>query len=337
MLVKTTDPDNAATIPPSSRCPRSARCKLYILAAILSVVTFVYGLNLVYPLTKSLSKDVSKVNVPTTTAEDKDENGRIRYKHTRRKLPGCIIIGTRKAGTRALLTFLNLHPQIIAAKQEVHFFDDNYENGLEWYRKSMPYSFPEQITIEKTPAYFVTSEAPELIYKMNSSILLLLIVRDPVERAVSDYNQIMLKKQARNKPIATFEELAIDKKGNVNHTYNAIKRSVYAHYMARWLRYFPLKQIHIVSGEGLVDDPLPHIHDIEDFLGIDHRITKDNFYFNETRGFYCIRNETMEKCLNPSKGREHPPVRTEVMNKLRAYFRPYNEKFYDMVNKKFGW
>lgn len=55
---------------------------------------------------------------------------------------------------------LNLHPRIQKAAGEVHFFDrdENYIKGLEWYRKKMPHSFRGQITIEKSPSYFVTPE-----------------------------------------------------------------------------------------------------------------------------------------------------------------------------------
>lgn len=72
----------------------------------------------------------------------------------------CLIIGVRKCGTRALLEMLNLHPRIQKAAGEVHFFDrdENYLKGLEWYRKKMPHSFRGQITIEKSPSYFVTPE-----------------------------------------------------------------------------------------------------------------------------------------------------------------------------------
>lgn len=66
----------------------------------------------------------------------------------------------RKCGTRALLEMLYLHPRIQKAAGEVHFFDrdENYWKGLEWYRKKMPHSFRGQITIEKSPSYFVTPE-----------------------------------------------------------------------------------------------------------------------------------------------------------------------------------
>ena len=53
----------------------------------------------------------------------------------------------------------------------------------------MPYSRPDQLTIEKTPAYFHTPSVPQRIHDMNSSVKLILLVRDPVKRAVSDFIQ----------------------------------------------------------------------------------------------------------------------------------------------------
>lgn len=92
--------------------------------------------------------------------EDGDDVGRVRFPRTSRRLPQCLIIGVRKCGTRALLEMLFLHPRVQKAAGEVHFFDrdDNYSRGLEWYRKKMPHSFPHQVTIEKSPSYFVTPE-----------------------------------------------------------------------------------------------------------------------------------------------------------------------------------
>ena len=52
----------------------------------------------------------------------------------RRRCPQVIIIGAKKAGTRALLEFLGVHPDVRAVGPEVHFFDKNYHRGYEWYR-----------------------------------------------------------------------------------------------------------------------------------------------------------------------------------------------------------
>ncbi|KAL6740035.1 hypothetical protein Aduo_013424 [Ancylostoma duodenale] len=51
-----------------------------------------------------------------------------------KKFPSAIIVGVKKAGTRALLEFLRLNPNIRAPGPEVHFFDKNYHKGLDWYR-----------------------------------------------------------------------------------------------------------------------------------------------------------------------------------------------------------
>lgn len=74
---------------------------------------------------------------------------RLRIRGTQRRLPQALIIGVRKCGTRALIEMLNLHPHIQKNGIEMHFFDDDerYANGLEWYRKKMPYSFDNQVSV----------------------------------------------------------------------------------------------------------------------------------------------------------------------------------------------
>ncbi|MGH0125626.1 UNVERIFIED_CONTAM: hypothetical protein FKN15_048961 [Acipenser sinensis] len=51
-----------------------------------------------------------------------------------KKLPQAVIIGVKKGGTRALLEFLRIHPDVRAVGAEPHFFDRFYDKGLEWYR-----------------------------------------------------------------------------------------------------------------------------------------------------------------------------------------------------------
>ncbi|GBL97033.1 Heparan sulfate glucosamine 3-O-sulfotransferase 2 [Araneus ventricosus] len=51
-----------------------------------------------------------------------------------KRLPQALIIGVKKCGTRALLEFLRVHPDVRASGPETHFFDRHYQRGLEWYR-----------------------------------------------------------------------------------------------------------------------------------------------------------------------------------------------------------
>ncbi|CAL4135133.1 unnamed protein product, partial [Meganyctiphanes norvegica] len=110
----------------------------------------------------------------------------------KQRLPTAIIIGVGKCGTDALRDMLSMHPNIVAATSEIHYFNNNnhYRLGLEWYRKLMPLSYEDQITIEKTPHYFTSTEAPKRMFKYNSTIRLLLVVKDPVTRALSHYAHI---------------------------------------------------------------------------------------------------------------------------------------------------
>ena len=124
-----------------------------------------------------------------------------------RQLPRLLIIGVRKGGTRALLEMLHLHPQIAMVPFEVHFFDKNerYRRGLDWYREQMPTSDENQLTVEKTPSYYVTPEVPERVYAMNPHVQLVLIVRDPVTRLLSDFVQIETSRAAQGLANRTFQ------------------------------------------------------------------------------------------------------------------------------------
>ena len=256
------------------------------------------------------------------------------------RLPQTIIVGIRKCGTRALLEFLSIHPDICHAHDEMHFFDrgDRYALGLEWYRKQMPPSHPNQITIEKTPGYFIAPHAPSLIHNMNNSIRLLIIVRNPVTRIISDYTQSYFNHVNRNMTYTPFEDLIIDPKtGDIRTLYKPTWISMYyLHYM-HWLDVFNHSQIHLVDGDNLVENPTPELNKIETFLGLKHQISMEHFYLNKTRGFYCIKKDNESRCLNPSKGRPHPSIRPRVLHKLYKFFKPLNEKFFKISGHYLDW
>ncbi|ALC42072.1 Hs3st-A [Drosophila busckii] len=358
------------------------------------------------------------VNQPQLSHPMVFPSSRVHFSKTSRRLPQALIIGVRKCGTRALLEMLYLHPRIQKAGGEVHFFDrdENYLKGLDWYRKKMPHSFRGQITIEKSPSYFVSPEVPERVRAMNASIKLLLIVREPVTRAISDYTQLrshaatailpladsspptppaaaagsgygpstaartklqsargydnalgsgaggketsQRTQRARRTVIGTttttaatptttlsaaqlagksFEELAIFPNGTVNEAYRPLSISMYHIHLHRWLEVFPREQLLVVNGDRLIEDPVSQLRRIEAFLGIEHRVKSEHFYFNETKGFYCLRYDNGDRCLRETKGRKHPHVDPVVVSKLRKFFAEYNQRFYELVGEDLGW
>ncbi|XP_019125721.2 heparan sulfate glucosamine 3-O-sulfotransferase 3B1b [Larimichthys crocea] len=255
-----------------------------------------------------------------------------------KKLPQAIIIGVKKGGTRALLEFLRVHPDIRAVGAEPHFFDRNYENGLEWYRELMPKTLEGQITMEKTPSYFVTREAPARISAMSRDTKLIVVVRDPVTRAISDYTQTLSKKP----DIPSFESLTFKNRttGLIDTSWSAIQIGIYAKHLDNWLQYFPMDQILFVSGERLISDPAGELGRVQDFLGLKRIITDKHFYFNQTKGFPCLKKaegSSKPHCLGKTKGRTHPNIDPEVVQRLRDFYRPFNMKFYQMTGHNFGW
>ena len=247
----------------------------------------------------------------------------------------------KKCGTRALLEFLRLHPNVRAAGSEIHFFDRYYNNGYEWYRRKMPLTNPNQITVEKTPSYWITKEAPQRISKMNQTIKLLIIVRDPVTRAISDYTQSTSKRMGMKK----FESMVFINDSSsriVNRFWTPIKLGIYVKFLKSWLRYFKLSQLLFISGERLILNPAVEMERVQHFLRLQTVIDANYFYFNETKGFPCVRkyflrNSNYTRCLGKTKGRSHPEINETIIHRLRDFYRPFNEHFFQLVNFDFGW
>lgn len=278
----------------------------------------------------------------------------------KKRFPGVIIIGVKKGGTRALLEMLKLHPQVCACGPEMHFFDRYHSKGLAWYRDKMPLCYGNELSVEKTPSYFVTNGVASDMFNysksLNLTLRLLVIVRDPTRRAISDYTQNLHKSPMKRSPrklFSTFEDLALRESSNgsveVNLRWGAIKIGVYSKHLKRWYNYFKPEQIHVVSGEALIKEPFDETRKVERFLGLPSFIRRDHFVYNETKGFYCFdrslsyRNNAADnaslplRCLGTSKGRSHAKVSKATEKLLRDFYRPHNEELYRMVGRDFGW
>ncbi|KAH9490433.1 Heparan sulfate glucosamine 3-O-sulfotransferase 5 [Bulinus truncatus] len=253
----------------------------------------------------------------------------------KRRFPKAIIIGAGKCGTRALLEFLTIHPYIVTANSEVHFFDldENFKKGFLWYKSHMPLSFSNQITIEKTPSYIWSERAAHEIYKLNKNMKLILIVKDPVVRVISQ----AIRSSPEN-PEAMFirEHDGVLRIANESHT---VDWGVYVKYIKMWLKVFPKSQLHIIESSQFITDPASEIQKLEQFLGIPHMITDKNFYYNQSKGFYCMRPFHTDAiiCLSSGKGIPHPKINPIFEKLLYAYYSPHNEELFKLLGRKYDW
>ncbi|XP_078000534.1 heparan sulfate glucosamine 3-O-sulfotransferase 1-like [Glandiceps talaboti] len=244
----------------------------------------------------------------------------------RKHIPDVIIGGAKKCGTGALTAFLSYHPSVAMTRGEVHYFDNNYSKGIHWYLQKMPVSTPDQLVIEGTPKYLIKPGIPQKVYKdISPKTKIVFIFCDPVYRAVSDYVHERKMNTDGYTIKKTFEASVLDTKGTLVRDNKLISTGVYIQYLQNWLQVFPSTQIHIVDGEVLKTDPSGELQSLETFLNITQFFTRDNFYFNKEKGFYCLR-KPKEKCLNKHKGRHHPKVRQEILEKLTDYYLPFNNQ-----------
>lgn len=205
-------------------------------------------------------------------------------------------------------------------------------------RELMPKSAEGQLTMEKTPSYYVTKEVPTRIYTMSKDTKLIVVVRNPVTRAISDYTQTRSKKP----DIPSFESLTFKNisAGLIDTAWSAVQIGMYAKHLERWLQHFPMEQLLFVSGERLISDPAGEMARVQDFLGLRRVVTEKHFHFNPAKGFPCLKRpegNSKPHCLGKTKGRTHPNIDPEVVQRLRDFYKPFNSRFYQLTGHDFGW
>ncbi|XP_070537031.1 heparan sulfate glucosamine 3-O-sulfotransferase 1-like [Ptychodera flava] len=267
----------------------------------------------------------------------------------KKRLPGVLTVGVKKCGTGALRFFMNSHPQVMfGVDVEAHYFDRNYDKNIEWYIQKMPYTTQDQISTEKTPFYFVSADVPRRIFEdISPDVKIIMVMCDPVNRAISDFVQVSevlkssdMKRIAIVSPMyrlkATFEDNVIKPDGTINVHTPLIDVGLYIKHIRRWLEYFSLRQILVIDGEELKKEPYMELKKIENFLNLSPHFTKDHFYFDTEKGFFCLRLP-MRECLPEGKGRHHPKINETVLLKLRKFFKPYDQELEFLLNRTFLW
>ena len=270
----------------------------------------------------------------------------------KKRLPSVICIGFERCGTDALSFFLSTHPGIKhTIPFSVYYWNYNKDKSISWYQSQMPMSSKHQATMEKTSSYVYDKNIPNQISLKQPDTRFILMVCDPVQRAMSDFLHIhtmnYITDVFEQRPLLslqeplpfvtnTFETSVVDNKGNLLLGNPILAHGLYEHYLQEWLKFFPLEQLLILDGTAFKANPLPALQEVENFLGIIPYFDKESIYFDDTKGFFC-RAKPIRGCLGVSTGRYHPPIDKAVEAKLRNYYRPYNERLEVMLGRKFPW
>lgn len=265
-----------------------------------------------------------------------------------KRFPKIMIVGFGKTGTKALYEALKLHPQVSGPYKEKRFFSKHYSLGLESYLRSLPNPPEGGFNSEKSPDYIIEPASPSRIISSASivginmhSLKFIVVLRDPINRAVSEYLEWNIQRKSLNRQrLPPFQEMVIDKTGNVDASQPFLNASCYAYHIHNWLKHFAKEQMCYVDGDMFVFDPLKELHLLEECLQLEHYFSEKNFTFDKERGFYCFQDPksvSNSLCMNKSKGRKHPYIPEHVVEMLRTYFQPWNNLLPNLIGRTITW
>lgn len=216
---------------------------------------------------------------------------------SRRALPGILVLGAIKAGTSSLFRWLVQHPQVAppaTGKKELRFFDTNYQRGVGWYRAQFPlaaklaeggYRGIERGArcIDATPNYLFHPLAPERAARVVPEARMLVLLRNPVDRALSHYAmnvRIGLEDLPLGEALAAEADRIAPSLEHIRaggtskellpyELFSYVSRGFYAEQLRRWYDVFPREQLLVLRSEDLFADPPAVGAQIVAFFGLD--------------------------------------------------------------------
>lgn len=213
-------------------------------------------------------------------------------------LPHFLVLGTQKGGTTSLHHLLGRHPEIYLPEvKEVHYFSQHFHQPLSWYADHYAQAQGWQRRGDITPFYLFHLEVPERIKAILPKALLIALLRDPVERTLSQYfhacrngyEELGLEAalEAEASRLEGAETVVSDPKSQhysyQKHSY--LSRSRYEQQLQRYQTCFKDKQLLLLRSEDLFAKPDTVWSQIIDFLGVEPiELPGDLPRFNAGRG-----------------------------------------------------
>ena len=213
-----------------------------------------------------------------------------------RMSPGFLICGVQRCGTTSMYRALSQHPAILKAvlHKGIHYFDTGYQNGPLWYQAHFPLrahatlvarrQHVNPLTFESSPYYVFHPLAASRIARDLPDVRIIVLLRDPVERAYSAYAH----ERARGFEIEDFETaLALEDRRlageeeriaadpsyySYSHQHHAyLRRGRYIEQLQRLEKFIGRDQLHVADSEDFFRDPVPTWREVIRFLRLPDR------------------------------------------------------------------
>lgn len=169
-------------------------------------------------------------------------------------------LGAQKSGTSWAYTCLYEHPEVCMPIKEIHFFSrPRYEKGITWYEQHFAACGVGKKKGEWSTSYLYSKETPERIREHYPEVKLLMILRNPIDRAYSQYRNAI---RAGEIPKDTTFEAFSEREESV------YAQGLYAAQIEHYLKFFKREQMLILIYEDIRKDPVAFMRTIHEFLGI---------------------------------------------------------------------
>ncbi|KRA83610.1 sulfotransferase family protein [Altererythrobacter sp. Root672] len=175
--------------------------------------------------------------------------------------PAFIVIGAAKAATTWIQMQLQANPAIFMPDPEPHFFSREFEKSLEFYESFFSGRPATGALIgEKSADYLSHDQAAERIAAMLPKVRLVVQLRDPVERAYSDYKMLFRRGTVRGQPEEYLSSLD-------NPQPRFLNDGLYGEHLSRWLDHFDREQIFAFRFEDVERDPEQVVRSTSQHIG----------------------------------------------------------------------
>jgi hypothetical protein len=262
----------------------------------------------------------------------------------RRPLPDFLVIGTKRGGTTSLWRYLLEHPLVPRLfpawnTKTSHYFEDTYVRGEAWYRSHFPtagsraalerrHGGPTRVG-ESAPLYMYHPLAPQRVADLIPDVRLVVLLRDPVERAWSHWKE---RRTEGVEPLDFADALAAEKDrtagerdrlihepGYVSKAYDWYSyraRGQYLDHLEGWLDRFDRRQLLVLPSEQLYRSPAATYGQVLQFLGLP---------------------SFMPTSFEAHNHRRSAPMVDRLRADLTAHYRPHNAALAQRLGMAFDW
>jgi len=265
-------------------------------------------------------------------------------------LPNFLVIGAPRSGTTWIHENLMRHPEVYEpAVKEVHFFDQDYDKGIDYYESFFLGSNGAPAVGETTPAYlhgaYSSHDIPILIRRHLPNVKLIASLRNPIERAYSRYWNSKAK-YAKNVSFS-FEEKLKDRP-------EFIQEGFYADQLVRYYDNFPKEQILVLLYDDLVATPVEFMGKIYSFIGVDpkfdaglgasqiaassgkNRLAKSKILWSISRSLNYMGLVFASEMIRKRNSVAIPPMNPDTRRMLIDIYRDENIKLGQLIGRDLG-